>query len=54
MDRLGPWVETLHREITDGKPVRRLELMVKIIVAELGHSELVERWYRHRYPRRFH
>ena len=54
MDRLGPWVERLHREITDGKPMRRLELMVKIIAAKLGRPELVERWYRHRYPSRFY
>jgi hypothetical protein len=52
--RLGPWVERLHREITDGKPMRRFELMVKIIVAKLGRAELVERWYRHRYPSRFY
>jgi len=26
---------------------------VKVVTAKLGRIELVERWYRHRYPRRF-
>jgi hypothetical protein len=53
MDRLRLWVETVHRELTDGKPARPLELMVKVITAKLGRPELVRRWYRHRYHRRF-
>jgi hypothetical protein len=47
------WVEQLHRELTDGEAARELGLMVKIITAKLGRRELVNRWYRHRYPRRF-
>jgi hypothetical protein len=53
LSRLGLWVEQQHRELTDGKPVRAIELMVKIIVRKLGRRELTHRWYCHRYPRRF-
>jgi len=51
--RLVPWVEGLHRELTDGAPAQTLERMVKIITAKLGHIQLLQRWYRHRYPLRF-
>lgn len=50
---LGSWVEQQHQEITDGKPARPLELMVKIIIGKLGRLALIHRWYRHRYQRRF-
>jgi hypothetical protein len=50
---LTSWVERLHRELTDGKPQRDLALMVKIITGKIGRLELIERWYRHRYPLRF-
>jgi hypothetical protein len=53
LSRLSSWIEALHREVTDGKPVRALGLMVKIITAKLGRMELTHRWYCHRYPRRF-
>jgi hypothetical protein len=53
LKHLGPWVEELHRELTEGRPARELALMVKIITAKLGRIELGERWYRHRYPLRF-
>jgi hypothetical protein len=49
--RLCPWVEELYREITDGKPMRKFTLMVKIITAKIGRFELVQRWYRHWYHR---
>jgi hypothetical protein len=51
--RLCPWVERLYREITDGNAVRDTAFMVKVVTAKLGRFELVERWYRHRYPHRF-
>jgi hypothetical protein len=47
------WISQLHRELTNGGPVRELALMVKIIIAKLGRIDLGERWYRHRYPGRF-
>lgn len=53
LDCLYSWVAGLHQELTAGKPVRELALMVKIITAKLGHRELNWRWYRHRYPLRF-
>jgi hypothetical protein len=51
--RLCPWVGRLYREITDGNAVRDTAMMVKVVTAKLGRLELVERWYRHRYPHRF-
>ena len=53
LNRMESWVKGLHQEITDGRPARRFELMVKIITVKLGALELNWRWYRHRYPRRF-
>jgi len=49
---LTSWVEQLYREVTDGGAVRELGRMVKIIVRKIGHVELSNRWYRHRYPLR--
>jgi len=51
--RLCLWVGNLYRELTDGRPLRDLAAMVKVLTAKLGRLELVERWRRHRYPRRF-
>jgi transposase-like protein len=53
LDRLCPWVGGLHQELTCGKPVRELAVMVKVITAKCGRLELSWRWYRHRYPLRF-
>jgi len=53
LNQLAPWVEELHQELTDGGQVRKLRFMVKIIIRKLGRIELVDRWYRHRYPLRF-
>jgi len=53
LNRLTPWVEELHRELTDGGRVRGLGSMVQIITRKLGRIELLDRWYRHRYPLRF-
>lgn len=50
---MGTWVEQLHRELTDGAPAQEPERMVKSITARIGRHELVQRWYRHRYPSRF-
>jgi hypothetical protein len=52
LNQLLPWVTDLHQELTDGKPVRELALMVKVITAKLGRLELSHRWYRRRYPLR--
>ena len=52
MSRLAFWVEALHQEIFDGRAVRELALMVKFITLHLGRLELLQRWYRHRYPLR--
>lgn len=53
LQRLSPWIESLHRELTNGMPPRELGFMVKILIAKLGPLELTQRWYRHRYPKRF-
>jgi hypothetical protein len=47
------WVSNLYREVTDGGAGADLGRMVKIIVGKIGRVELSNRWYRHRYPRRF-
>jgi hypothetical protein len=47
------WVSELYREVTGGGAVTNLGRMVKIIVHKIGRVELSNRWYRHRYPRRF-
>jgi hypothetical protein len=47
------WVRELYREVTDGGAGADLGRMVKIIVHKIGRVELSNRWYRHRYPRRF-
>jgi hypothetical protein len=52
-DRLISWVQEQYRELSDGKSIRQLEYMVKYMVGKLGRVEVVRRWYRHRYPRRF-
>ena len=48
---MAVWVAQLHQELTDGAAVRGLGLMVKLATHKLGRVELVERWYRHHYPR---
>lgn len=50
---LTPWITSQHQEVTNGLPARGLAQMVKIITAKLGRHQMVHRWYRHRYPRRF-
>lgn len=47
------WVSGLYREVTDGCAGTNLGRMVKTIVHKIGRVELSNRWYRHRYPRRF-
>lgn len=47
------WVKALYREVTDGDSGSDLGRMVKIIAGKIGRIELSNRWYRHRYPRRF-
>ena len=47
------WIKDLFREVTDGRSGSDLGRMVKIIVRKIGRIELSNRWYRHRYPRRF-
>jgi hypothetical protein len=47
------WVKGLYREVTDGMSGFDLEHMVKIIIGKIGGTELSNRWYRYRYPRRF-
>lgn len=47
------WVKVLYREVTDGDRGFNLGGMVKIIAGKIGGTELSNRWYRHRYPRRF-
>ncbi len=51
--RMTIWVAQLHQELSDGRPQRSVELMVKIILRKLGRIVLIERWYRHHYPLRF-
>lgn len=53
LDRLDTWVGQLYQEITDGGQVRELGSMVKVIIGKLSRIELIDRWYCHRYPRRF-
>jgi hypothetical protein len=47
------WVRELYREVTDGAAGGNIGRMVKVIVHKIGRIELSNRWYRHRYPRRF-
>jgi hypothetical protein len=47
------WVSELYQEVTDGDAGADLGRMVKIIVRKIGRVELSNRWYRHRYTRRF-
>jgi hypothetical protein len=49
---VGPWIENLHRELTNGKAIASITLQVKIVTAKIGHIELMHRWYCHRYPKR--
>lgn len=53
LDQLDTWCGQLYREVTDGVPACELGFMVKIVTRKLGRIELIDRWYRHRYPRRF-
>ena len=53
LSRLDTWIGGLYQEVTDGAHAGELEFMVKIVIRKLGLIELVDRWYRHRYPRRF-
>jgi len=50
--KIVDWINGLYQELSDGKPLREIALMVKIITAKLSRCELVHRWYRHRYSRR--
>jgi hypothetical protein len=47
------WVSELYQEVTAGGAGADLGRMVKIIVHKISRVELSNRWYRHRYPRRF-
>jgi hypothetical protein len=47
------WVKKQHQELTNGSKVRPLPLMVKIISFKTGVTELMNRWYCYRYPKRF-
>jgi hypothetical protein len=47
------WVARQHQELTDGFKDRSLPLMVKIISFKTGPTELMNKWYCYRYPRRF-
>lgn len=52
LGRMAAWIVKIHREATDGSATRELGLMVKIIIQKIGHVELSNRWYCHRYPLR--
>jgi hypothetical protein len=52
LGRMAAWIVKIHREATDGSTARELGLMVKIIIQKIGHVELSNRWYCHRYPLR--
>lgn len=53
LDRLDTWVGGQYQEVTDGAQACELGFMVKIVTRKLGRIELIDRWYRHRYPLRF-
>ena len=53
LNRLDTWVGELYREVTDGIQACELGFMVKNVTRKLGRIEFIDRWYRHRYPRRF-
>jgi hypothetical protein len=53
LEQMNTWVGQLYQEVTDGGQPDELKSMVKIIIRKLGHIELVDRWYGHRYPARF-
>jgi len=50
------FVEKLHQEIYSGAVSHgglALTLMVKFVILKIGFSALANRWYCHRYPRRY-
>lgn len=53
---LQSFVEKLHQETYDGTVSHSglaLTLMVKFVILKIGFSALANRWYCHRYPRRY-
>ena len=53
LNQLNIWVGQLYREATDGGQPTDLGFMVDIVTRKLGRIDVVDQWYRHRYPRRF-
>jgi len=53
LNRLDKWVGQLYQEVSDGVQAGELGFMVKIVTRKLGRIELIDRWYCHRYPKRF-
>jgi hypothetical protein len=53
LGQLSVWIGQLYREVTDGAHQGALLFMVKSIIRKLGYTELLDRWYCHRYPARF-
>jgi hypothetical protein len=47
------WIAKQYQEQTNGDTPRSLMRMIKIILFKIGLSELMNRWYCYRYPRRF-
>jgi hypothetical protein len=53
LKHLEKWIRAIYREATDAEWHGELEYMVKVTTRKIGLIELVDRWYRHRYSRRF-
>jgi hypothetical protein len=53
LERLNTWTGQLYQEVADGRQPDNLERMVDFLIEKLSRIELIERWYRHRYPLRF-
>lgn len=47
------WIAQLFQELFDGQRQRQVELMARLAIRKLGSIELIARWYRHWYPKRF-
>lgn len=53
LEQMGEWFDRVHQEVCDGIQRSGFESMVKMVVHKLGRIELIHRWYRYCYPRRF-
>lgn len=53
INELTHWVRGQYQELTESRSAGILERMVERVTDTMGRFEFAQRWYRHRYPRRF-